>query len=78
MDKEKELEFYKTQLERTREDLLRASTFSDHQRYSVIMGVHTSLMNLVSQLEQIIKSEKEEKARQKANEDYINGEDGEE
>ena len=75
MDKQKELEFYKVELERTREDLLKASTFSDHQRYSTIMGVHTSLMNLVSQLERIIKSEQEEKARQKANEDYLNGEE---
>ena len=74
MDKQKELDFYKVELERTREDLLKASTFSDHQRYSTIMGVNTSLMNLVNQLEQIIKSEEEEKARQKANEDYLNGE----
>lgn len=74
MDKQKELDFYKVELERTREDLLKASTFSDHQRYSTIMGVHTSLMSLVNQLEQIIKSEAEKKAREKANADYLNGE----
>ena len=70
-----ELKRQKYTITTTREDLLKASTFSDHQRYSTIMGVHTSLMNLVSQLEQIIKSEQEEKARQKANEDYLNGEE---
>ena len=75
MDKKKELEFYKSQLERTKEDLLQQSTFADHQRYSTIMGVHTSLMNLVNQLEQIIKSEEEQKAREQANADYINGEE---
>ena len=75
MDKKKELEFYKSQLERTKEDLLKQSTFEDHQRYSTIMGVHTSLMNLVNQLEQIIKSEEEQKAREQADADYINGEE---
>lgn len=57
------LEFYKNQLERIKNELATEECFKDTQRYVNLTSVSTNLIGFVRQLEGIKKAEEEEKAR---------------
>ena len=57
------LEFYKNQLERIKNERATEECFKDTQRYVNLTSVSTNLIGFVRQLEGIKKAEEEEKAR---------------
>ena len=57
------VEFYKNQLEKIKNELATEECFKDTQRYVNLTSVSTNLIGFIRQLEGIKKAEEEEKRR---------------